>query len=270
MITASDFSFVLSGGTSNTSTSLSLGGMPSNTPVSAGSVNNLFGNVTSTESSVGRTDYRCFYVFNDHEEDTLFDFSISIEKLTSGGATVQVGVALKTDIQRVTINGNVTGGSMTLAYQDDPFTVDYSPTDFAANFQAAINSVLSLVGEVEVLESSGSDQIILTVRFKGGDDNRNHEVLTVESNDLTGTDVSIESPVKISDGQPINSIAPSIASEGVPPNGVTFFDDGESIQLTNLFPGDGFPVWLKRTIAAGTDPIADDTVRFKINGKHLF
>ena len=58
--TTSDIVMVYTGGSVNTDPSQSLGGNPSNQPVS-GLANNLFKDITDAQSVSGLIDYRCFY-----------------------------------------------------------------------------------------------------------------------------------------------------------------------------------------------------------------
>ena len=65
-ITATDIIFRLSGGAGNSDPNASLGGAISSTAITDASVANLFDNVSGAESSAGDTEYRCFYVLNNH------------------------------------------------------------------------------------------------------------------------------------------------------------------------------------------------------------
>ncbi len=54
----------LSGGQFNAVPNGSLGGQRSDTLITTDTLENLFDNITRAEALVGRTEYRCFYVFN--------------------------------------------------------------------------------------------------------------------------------------------------------------------------------------------------------------
>ncbi len=54
----------LSGGQFNASGNGSLGGQRSDTLITTDTIENLFDNISRAEALVGRTEYRCFYVFN--------------------------------------------------------------------------------------------------------------------------------------------------------------------------------------------------------------
>ena len=65
-IVAGDIIFRLSGGAGNSDPDLSLGGVISSTAITDASVENLFDNVSGAESTAGDTEYRGFYVLNNH------------------------------------------------------------------------------------------------------------------------------------------------------------------------------------------------------------
>ncbi len=65
-IVAGDIIFRLSGGAGNSDPDASLGGVISTTAITDASVENLFDNVTGAESTAGDTEYRGFYVLNNH------------------------------------------------------------------------------------------------------------------------------------------------------------------------------------------------------------
>jgi len=68
-IVSTDIEYRLSGGTTNTDPDASLGGAMSTAVgglITSGAANNLFDDVTGDESAAGDTEYRCFYVTNDH------------------------------------------------------------------------------------------------------------------------------------------------------------------------------------------------------------
>lgn len=72
-ITSGDIQFRLSGGAGNSDPDLSLGGVISSTAITDASVENLFDNVTGAESTAGDTEYRGFYVRNNHGSLTWQD-----------------------------------------------------------------------------------------------------------------------------------------------------------------------------------------------------
>lgn len=70
-IASSDILYFLSGGAANADPNASLGGAISGTQITDATLHNLFDIVGSSESSNGDTEYRCFYVKNNHGTLTL-------------------------------------------------------------------------------------------------------------------------------------------------------------------------------------------------------
>ena len=65
-VVSGDIVYFMSGGSGNSNPNNSIGGDPSSSPIS-GLVNNLFDNISPEETTAGKTDYRCFYIFNSYE-----------------------------------------------------------------------------------------------------------------------------------------------------------------------------------------------------------
>lgn len=82
-IQASDIHQRLSGGASNTQQNLSLGGAKSTTVASAF----LFDDVSASEASSGKTEYRCMYIHNAHGSLTLTSALIWISVPTPSPST---------------------------------------------------------------------------------------------------------------------------------------------------------------------------------------
>ena len=78
-IVATDIVYRLSGGASNTDPLLSLGGVKSSSVLTSA----LFDTVTSAQAAAGQTDYRCFYVHNNHASLTLQASEIWIQANTT-------------------------------------------------------------------------------------------------------------------------------------------------------------------------------------------
>ena len=82
-ILAGDLKMWLSGGASNATPNLSLGGARSTTTeLLNATLNNLFDDVTSGEATAGDTEYRCVYLQNDHASLTLENAAIYITQNT--------------------------------------------------------------------------------------------------------------------------------------------------------------------------------------------
>lgn len=81
-ITSTDILLKLSGGSTNTDPNLSLGGGISTTSIVDNTLHNLFDKVTGAESTAGDTEYRGFYVLNNHGSLTLESAKIWIDSET--------------------------------------------------------------------------------------------------------------------------------------------------------------------------------------------
>lgn len=77
-----DIEMRLSGGTLNYEPFKSLGGAKSATEIVDAIVNNLWANVTPTQSKTGYTSYRCVYIHNEHPTLTLSAAKIWFESFT--------------------------------------------------------------------------------------------------------------------------------------------------------------------------------------------
>src|SRR5437660_1271614 len=88
-ISPNDISFVYSGGVNNNNSELSLGGFPSVFPI-PGSIDNLFPDISGREVVAGKTDYRCFYIFNDNITDSFFNTSIWTQSQTA--SKIEIGL----------------------------------------------------------------------------------------------------------------------------------------------------------------------------------
>jgi hypothetical protein len=263
-IAVSQIIFLLSGGTSNSNPSRSIGGPPS-TFLVLGSLNNLFSDVTSEEATSGKTDFRCFYVKNNSLDSSLYDVECFIDSQASRGSTAEVGAAIVTDVQNIEVRGPITSGNLVLKYEQTEFTAEWggSPQNFLDNLLLAMEGV-GLNGVGISTSFSGISQNFI-VEFKGFQDKRNHQKMVVTENNLVGAiSVSIS---KVTEGQPINSNGPLLATETVPPSKVNFYTPSQRILIGNLSPGDFVPIWIKRTTGANTDFKENDYFVFKISGK---
>ena len=266
IISAEEIGFFYSGGPNNSSSALSIGGNPSNFPI-LGSTNNLFPNVTATDAILGKTDYRCFYLYNNSSTAILADSSIYVLSQQTGGSTVQIGVAKVTEVQTVLVSGDVGSGDIVLKYDQSQFSVqwDSSTTVLAENMVSGLVSVGVLGAEVSIGTSIQSVRSI-SVSFKGQSDNRSHPLLELYENNLdTSPAITIS---REASGSPINSIATQIAVDTATPSKVEFSttSPAQRISIGSLQPGDGFPVWIRRTTPADADFLQTDNFVFRISG----
>jgi hypothetical protein len=267
-IEPSDIVLVLSGGSINTNTDRSLGGDPAAATISGG-INNLFSDVTPAQAAAGRTDYRCFYVFNDNGTDTFKSVVVWIDSQADHGATAQLGVAMQNDLQLMTITGPVVGGSLTMDLDGSSFSFSWNP-DLAVwgnNLQTALNALAGVDG-AQVSASLFGAVYSFQIVFQGRDSGRFFPLMAVTSMGLTGTGPITVSMTKLVNGAPINSIAPEIDVATTPPPGVTFADSSSEmpIPIGDIRPTEGFPVWVKRVTDPGTQPLANDGFVLGIEG----
>lgn len=268
-----DINFLYSGGTTNTDPNLSLGGDPSTHSILG---TTLFQNVSVQESANGSVNYRCLYVSNDNGTETLYNATVLISDEIPEGASVQLGYIFLNDRQFVNISNfsSITGGSFTLQYTDlttHPIVVSYANplSQWATDFQTAIRAIPNLE-EVTVSGSYNiaSDTVVFEINFVGTAGGRYHDVLTQTSNDLAYSALApVLSIIKSVNGSPINSGADSIDAQTTPPTGVVFTADDTIIG--QLRPLDIVPVWIKRTVSAGTPAQNQDGFTLRIYGTAL-
>lgn len=264
-VQASDISIVLSGGSFNADINLSLGGNPSSTPL-IGTLNNLFDNISEEQSLSGITDYRCFYIFNDNDNDTFYNVKVWIESQIEGGAEIFLGIPIETEIQKVVMTGNITGGEVIFSHENYKFLVQGNPnlTIMAQNFQNALNGTTGVSGVV-VTSDSNSGTNNFTITFESG---RNHPLIQLVDNALVGTSIDIFIQ-RIKDGGPINKIASPIDNKITIPAGIFFSKPTKNfpISVGNLRKLEGFPVWVKRFVAPNTTGLNNDGTIIRVAGK---
>lgn len=266
-VTLSDIALVLSGGVSNTIPSLSLGGNPSVVGFIADTIDNLFDNITGDQVSAGQTSYRCFYVFNDNLSSTFSNVKCWVDSQTSNGVTISLGIPLLNDVQNLFFNGTPTGGTFQLLldiYQTSNINYSTNPSICAGNIQSGINLLPNAGGAVVVSNSSGG----FTLTFSGQNSNRYFPSVTMPVNNLISPSPTSLSVTKITNGSPINLIAPNIGIATVPPTNVTFTTTNISspIIVGSLLPTDGFPIWVKRSVSTSSGAMQNAGFTFKVSG----
>lgn len=268
MIEPTDISLVLSGGSLNTDPNESIGGDPSSTAVPDG-INNLFDDVSQDDTEAGRTDYRCFYVFNDHPTDTFKSVVIWLDSEVADGASVTLGITAHNDLQVLAVTGAVSGGTLTISLDGNQATFFYHNDlqQWGQNFEDALNGLPGVSG-AHVSASLFAGTATFQVAFQGADANRYFPVMTIVSNDLTGSGTITVSVTKLVDGAPINSVAPQIDQATSTPTGVTFADSTFETPITigNLRATEGFPIWIRRVTPEGATPLSEDGFTLGING----
>lgn len=93
-IVSTDIKIFLSGGSANSNVNLSIGGVKSSVEVVDNTLNNLFDDVTGTESLAGDTNYRMVYVYDNHGSLTMQNTRVYISSnTTSTDDTFDIGPA---------------------------------------------------------------------------------------------------------------------------------------------------------------------------------
>jgi hypothetical protein len=249
--------FVYSGGVNNVDTFKSIGGIASAYKIPNAAVNNLFPNVLG--ESFEMYDYRCIYAIN-NSQGIHYDCEAYLTN-TSGGSNVYLGISKLNSVQRMTINGNVTGGNISLNYKDrlgEDNTIhvnhDSNLETWGNNLQTALNGLGTLSEVIVNTRSALSDNIFdITFADSGGEPSeqnggfRDQNLITVSDNNLTGSNSIIISHTQV--GHPINSHAaePGISTNA--PAGVDFKEvssPDSTIYIGNLYQQDVFAIWFKR------------------------
>jgi hypothetical protein len=101
-IVAADIKKRLSGGAGNSDVNLSLGGIISSTAITDNVLNNLFDDVSGTESLPGDTEYRGIYVLNGHGTLTMKNTRVYISSNTTS-ADDEIDLALAGEGLNVTM-----------------------------------------------------------------------------------------------------------------------------------------------------------------------
>lgn len=268
VVESSDISLVLSGGSSNTLASDSLGGDPSFKAIS-NEMNNLFDDNTSNQIDSGYTDYRCIYIFNDGDS-AFYNVYVYISNETTDGADINIGVSTSlTDTQRIKIvNGLlVTSGSINLSYSGNSVVIPHNSdlSVWSSNFENQFNSIDPLSGVNCSFNISGND-VFFEISFLDLDDNKYHDTISLVSNSLVGVDPSVVI-TKLIDGGPINTVATEIGFATNEPASVSFdsYTISNKLFIGTLYPNEGFPLWFKRTVNS-TVSFLEDSVSIRVEG----
>lgn len=279
--TANDISVWLSGGASNINPNQSLGGDPSISPIVNNTLNNLFDDVTAEEALDGVENYRCIYIFNDGDT-TIWNVKLFIFADEAAGASMEIGIYERNESQRLTITGASPSltGKIVLSYSGNAFDLFYNSniSIMASDLQTALEELVKdeETGEkffknVTVTAQGTAENNIFDIKWDGKDAKRSFESFVLISNQLTpatGVTVSLST---IQNGSPINTFASSIGNENTPPGGVGFFAAtlASPITIPFLAPDDALPLWIKRTVVAGTAAVENDQFTLRILAESL-
>lgn len=68
----------------------SLGDQVSTTQLTDATLNNLFDDVSGSESAAGDVEYRCIFVLNNHGSLTLQNATVAVQSQTTGGGSIDI------------------------------------------------------------------------------------------------------------------------------------------------------------------------------------
>lgn len=112
----------------------SLGDQISTTDITDATVGNLFDDVSGAEAAAGDTEYRCFFVLNNHATLTYQGATVAVQSETSGGASVtlaldNIAVSAKgsSSAQATTIADESSAPSGVGAFSAGPLTIGDIP-----------------------------------------------------------------------------------------------------------------------------------------------
>lgn len=269
----SDITFTFSGGVTNTDPDSSLGGDPSVQPIIG---KRLFNDVEEEQTESGLTDYRCLYVHNESNIDTLFEASILIAYTVPGDVTVQLGFDFENERQNLTVTNatSLTGGSMTLTYSDISnqydITVNFnaSLSVWATSLQTQLRTIPNL-GDVVVSGSYSGPDVVFEIDFIGSAASRYHEAIVLKTggNNLLPPSTANISVVKSVNGSPINRVADEIDVSTTTPTNISF--SALSQLVGDIRPLDSIPVWVKRIVPPNTGAIENDGFTLRIRGSAI-
>ena len=271
-----DIKLFYSGGGSNNDSDSSIGGPISNYVLSS---NRIFDNVSAVQNTAGHTDYRCIYFNNINSTDTLLNAQVYVDSQVSDGASITIGIEVNNERQDIYITNaaSVSSGTITLQFYDfftDAniqflFAHDLNINIWSSNFQNSIRSISGL----EQVTISGyylGTTAYFSVNFIGTSSKRYFESLEFVAFSQSFIDVNAALTLqKVSDGGPKLKTATEIASEINAPNNIIFVETSSLSPLLvgDLKPTEYFPVWIKRSVVAGVNPIENDGFSLRIKGE---
>src|SRR4051812_14796571 len=180
-----DIVFLLSGGQDNASPLQSLGGNLSRTHVNL-TFNNLFDDVTREHSFSGYTDYRCFYIMNNNQDEKFKNLHVFTHKDLEG-SEIQLGLSLQDEVQALMLPEKPINGIFQLIYimkhgtetfQHTTREIHWVPdaTIMSQRIAAILNSLDQLEG-VQVVGTETSAGFDFLITFAGASGNRGQELL---------------------------------------------------------------------------------------------
>lgn len=258
-----DIILVYSGGTQNSIQQNSLGGFPSPVEVPNNEKNNLFNDIRPQQTTLGVTDYRCLYIFNDHLTRS-FDVTVFFSYLNEIGATMRLGFLQQNAVQSLRFTDLATSGTFTLTIQgleSSTITWDNDSNVLADNIEAALQTVTDCTVDVV-------SPFYYNITFKGILGSKSLTDMSVTDNNLEPYGTIIPTVSQVVRGSPINTVAPDTGFENLSPTGIPFANVVvPGVEVGTLFPSEGFPLWFKRSIEPGFDPVEGDGFNLHIKAK---
>lgn len=258
-----DIILVYSGGTQNAIQQNSLGGFPSPVEVDNEEKNNLFNDISPRQTTLGVTDYRCLYIFND-DSTRRMEVTLFFSYLNDVGASMRLGFLQQNAVQSLSFPVLATSGTFTLTIQGLTTSVinwDNDSDVLAENIETAIQTITDC-------EISAVSPFSYNITFKGVLGNKSLTTMSVTNNNLEPIGTIVPTVQQVTTGSPINTIAPDTGLENLSPTGVPFLNVlTPGIQIGTLFPSEGFPLWFKRSIDPGFDPVEGDGFNLHIKSK---
>ena len=200
----------------------------------------------------------------------MYNSKIYVKSQASGGASVLLGLKRSNDIQTIHIEstGDISSGTITLSLEGNEIVLSYDPD--LGTMQQALEDAINAVDEgYEASVSTSAESLTdfsFSVTFGGY---KYFELMTVVTNSLVTSGVATITLDKNTDGGPVNTFAEEIDNDAIAPNGVVFQSTSSidnALEVAHLRPGEGFPVWVKRTTLAGTENTQNDNFVFVLIG----
>lgn len=247
-ITSSNIKFYLSGGTnaSNSDVNASIGGVLTSTEVADDQLHNLFDKTLGTESTAGDIEYRCIYVKNTHASLELELAKIWISTNTGTPANV------------ITIARDVIGKNGTAETETDE---NNAPTNAGTTFSnpTAYSGGLSLDGlAVGTAVRTGNAVSAITIN-DGGSNYGSAPTITFSGGGGSGAAAT----ATLTSGK-VSSISITAGGSNYTSDPTVTFNHATGGK--GLGAGKHYPIWIKRTIAAGQTAVDDVTFILSVQG----
>lgn len=177
-----------SNGPDNKNPLYDIGGPASAFDISEVSMNNLFNNITPDQAIDGITDYRCFYILNNLQDETLKDIVLNLSSADDCGV-MTLGSKIQNDEQQIAILGvPEVNGYIILGTEFHGPTVTCYYDGSWSNFAVELEENLRLIPYCDeitvVLTASSFDYALFKVTFLGDVKNREVRLIYLVQNNL--------------------------------------------------------------------------------------